>query len=161
MSSISSDPSSRGTLLLMNGPNLGRLGRRRPEVYGTVTLADIQDQVTGVAQAHGWRVISVQSNHEGDLVDFLEQHRASAQALVINPGALMMNGWSLRDALEDLDFPWFEVHISNVWAREAFRHSSVISALASGVIAGLGVRCYEVAARELIEHHEHHAARTR
>lgn len=145
------------TLLLINGPNLSRLGQRSPDIYGTTTLADVEARVRAIAGGHGWSVEACQSNHEGALVDFLERWRESANALVINPGALMMNGWVLRDALEDFPAPWIEVHISNVWARETFRHSSVLSAIAGGVIAGLGVNCYTMAARELIEHHQEYA----
>lgn len=138
------------TLLLINGPNLGTLGIRKPEIYGSKTLADIQSEVTAVATAAGWQCEAFQSNHEGALIDFVECHRTAA-AMVLNPGALMMSGWALRDALESFVGPWIEVHISNVWARESFRHNSVISALASGVIAGLGTDGYRLAARALVE----------
>jgi 5-deoxy-5-amino-3-dehydroquinate dehydratase len=146
------------TLLLVNGPNLSRLGARNPEIYGTTTLQSIADELGSIAQAHGWTFQSFQSNDEGRIIDFLESHRDCA-ALVINPGALMMNGWALRDALEDFPAPWIEVHISNVWARESFRHVSVLSPVASGVIAGLGSGCYAMAALELIQHRQQHAGR--
>ena len=139
------------TLLLVNGPNLSRLGHRKPEIYGTTTLSDITSELHNLAAARDWNLIAFQSNHEGEIIDFLECNRSIANALLINPGALMMNGWSLRDALEDFPMPWFEVHISNIWARESFRHDSVLSSLASGVIAGLGTRCYAMAASELME----------
>lgn len=138
------------TLLLVNGPNLGTLGIRKPEIYGRKTLADVEGEVSAVASAAGWQCKACQSNHEGALIDFIEQHRDAA-AMVINPGALMMSGWGLRDALESFDKPWIEVHISNVWARESFRHDSVLSALSSGVIAGIGTDGYRLAAQALIE----------
>ena len=138
------------TLLLVNGPNLGTLGIRKPEIYGSKTLADVQGEVAAVTAAAGWRCEAHQSNHEGMLIDFIERHRDVA-AMVLNPGALMMAGWALRDALESFAGPWIEVHISNVWSREGFRHNSVISALATGVIAGLGTDGYRLAASILIE----------
>lgn len=139
-----------GELLLVNGPNLGRLGVRQPELYGRLTLADIVDEVREVAGPAGWSVTAVQSDAEGDLVRALYEHRGSSAAIV-NPGALMMAGWSLRDALESYSPPWIEVHISNVWARESFRHHSILSALASGVVVGLGPAVYRLAACALIE----------
>jgi len=159
MSSTLSDPRSVRVLLLVNGPNLGRLGQRKPEVYGKTTLADIEGRLAALAEGRGWRLCTFQSNHEGALVDFLEAQRGQAHAMVLNPGALMMNGWSLRDAVEDLGFPWFEVHISNVWAREPFRHASILSPLAGGVVVGMGLRGYDVAALELMEHHDVHVDR--
>lgn len=137
------------TLLLVNGPNLSRLGTRKPEIYGNTTLSSITDELATITSAHGWELSAFQSNHEGEIIDFLERSRATASAMVINPGALMMNGWALRDALEDFPAPWIEVHISNIWGRESFRHESVLSPLAHGVIAGLGTRCYAMAAGEL------------
>lgn len=137
------------TLLLLNGPNLGRLGLRKPEVYGSKTLADITHEVTVVAAAQGWSVRALQSNHEGELIDFVEANRDAA-ALIINPGALMMSGWALRDALEDYPGRWIEVHISNLFGREAFRHTSVIAPLCHGFIAGMGTDAYAVAASVLV-----------
>lgn len=143
------------TLLLINGPNLSRLGSRKPEIYGTTTLANITGQLRALAGARDWEFAAFQSNHEGEIIDLLERSRDTVTAMVINPGALMMNGWALRDALEDFPAPWFEVHISNIWAREGFRHESILSPLACGVIAGLGTHCYAMAAVELME--QHHA----
>jgi len=138
------------SLLLINGPNLGRLGARKPEVYGSATLEDIQDNVRRVLNEDLWSLEAYQSNSEGELVNFLEAHRDAAGA-IINPGALMMAGWSLHDALEDFPAPWIEVHISNIWSREPFRHQSILSPLSLGVIAGLGVDGYTLAAQFLIE----------
>ena len=137
-------------LLLVNGPNLSRLGTRKPEIYGSTTLMSITEKLNTMAGAEGWSLTAFQSNHEGEIIDFLESNR-SCDALIINPGALMMNGWALRDALEYFPAPWIEVHISNIWARESFRHESVLSPIASGVIAGLGINCYAMAVRELLK----------
>ncbi|MBZ6104174.1 type II 3-dehydroquinate dehydratase [Streptomyces olivaceus] len=136
-------------LLLLNGPNLGILGRREPEVYGTDTLADIEDAVAEVVSERGWKVRSHQYDSEGDLVRTVNANPDTAGA-VVNPGALMMAGWSLRDALAAYPRPWIEVHISNVWAREQFRHASVTGPVASGVIFGLGTEGYRLAARALL-----------
>jgi 5-deoxy-5-amino-3-dehydroquinate dehydratase len=138
------------TLLLINGPNLGILGRRQPEVYGTATLRDIEDAVAARVADRGWKVLSIQRESEGELIHAIQDNYDSVGAIV-NPGALMVAGWSLRDALANYPRPWIEVHLSNVWARESFRHESVISALAAGVIAGLGPIGYELAAAALLE----------
>ncbi|SDQ29739.1 type II 3-dehydroquinate dehydratase [Thermostaphylospora chromogena] len=135
-------------LLLLNGPNLGMLGVRQPEIYGTNTLADIEKEVAAVVAERGWNVVSVQREGEGELIHALQDHYDSVGAIV-NPGALMIAGWSLRDALAAYPRPWIEVHLSNVWAREPFRHESVISPLASGVIAGMGMLGYRLAAQAL------------
>ncbi|MEU9448691.1 type II 3-dehydroquinate dehydratase [Streptomyces sp. NPDC048277] len=137
-------------LLLLNGPNLGILGRREPEVYGTDTLADIEDAVAEVVSGRGWKVLSHQSDSEGDLVRTINENPDTVGAIV-NPGALMMAGWSLRDALAAYPRPWIEVHISNVWAREQFRHVSVIGPVSSGVIFGLGTVGYRLAAQALLD----------
>ncbi|ASQ98217.1 MULTISPECIES: type II 3-dehydroquinate dehydratase [Streptomyces] len=134
-------------LLLLNGPNLAQLGRRRPEIYGTTTLAGIEEMVRKAVPGHTVR--AVQDECEGALVRAVHAAGDCAGAIV-NPGALMMAGWSLRDALESFPAPWIEVHLSNVWAREEFRHHSVLSPLAAGVIAGLGADGYRVAALALL-----------
>ncbi|KAA5835103.1 type II 3-dehydroquinate dehydratase [Saccharopolyspora hirsuta] len=136
-------------LLLLNGPNLGILGKREPEVYGTETLADIEAAVSEEVAPRGWRVRSVQHDCEGALVSTIHESYETAGAIV-NPGALMIAGWSLRDALANYPNPWIEVHLSNVWARESFRHESVIAPLATGLIAGLGAAGYRLAARALL-----------
>ncbi len=137
------------TLLLLNGPNLGILGRRQPEVYGTATLADIESSVSAQVADRGWKLASIQRESEGDLIHAIQDNYDSVGAIV-NPGALMMYGWSLRDALANYPNPWVEVHLSNVWARESFRHESILSALASGVVVGLGALGYELAAQALL-----------
>ncbi|HEX5406048.1 MAG TPA: type II 3-dehydroquinate dehydratase [Pseudonocardiaceae bacterium] len=137
-------------LLLLNGPNLGILGRREPEVYGTDTLADIEKAVADEVADSDWHVRSIQRDSEGDLVGDIQDNYESVAAIV-NPGALMMAGWSLRDALASYPRPWIEVHISNVWARESFRHESVLAELASGIIVGFGPLGYRLAARALLD----------
>ncbi|MET9801738.1 type II 3-dehydroquinate dehydratase [Streptomyces sp. NPDC006368] len=137
-------------VLLLNGPNLGTLGTRQPEIYGTTTLARIEAEVAKEISARGWELVAEQRNGEGELIDLLQQHGGAVGALV-NPGALMIAGWGLRDALADFAPPWVEVHLSNVWARESFRHMSVTAPLASGVVMGMGALGYRVAAQALTQ----------
>lgn len=136
-------------VLLLNGPNMRLLGRRQPEIYGTDTLADVEDAVSAEIAGQGWKLASYQSDSEAELIRLIEDHYDCVGA-IINPAALMMNGWGLRDALGNFPRPWIEVHLSNVWARESFRHESVISPLACGVIVGLGALGYVLAARALL-----------
>ncbi|MGV9271173.1 type II 3-dehydroquinate dehydratase [Kitasatospora sp. NPDC003701] len=138
------------TMLLLNGPNLGILGRREPEIYGTDTLADIEKAVAEEVSVRGWEVRSIQHDSEGDLVRAIHEHSLSSVGAVVNPGALMIAGWSLRDALASYPQPFVEVHLSNVWAREQFRHESVIAPLAGGVVVGLGAFGYRLAAQALM-----------
>lgn len=136
-------------ILLVNGPNLNLLGTREPEVYGTDTLADIEQLVSAVAGEFGLDTRAVQSNHEGVLIDAIHAAREDCAAIVINPGAFTHTSIALRDALSGVGLPAAEVHISNVHAREAFRHQSFISGVAACVIAGCGVQGYEFAVRRL------------
>jgi 5-deoxy-5-amino-3-dehydroquinate dehydratase len=138
-------------LLLLNGPNLGILGRREPGIYGTATLADIARDVAVEIAPLGWSLRSVQRNGEGELIDAIEQAHHDTVGAIVNPGALMINGWGLRDALAAYPHPFIEVHLSNIWAREQFRHSSVLAPLAAGFIAGLGPLGYLLAASALAE----------
>ena len=131
-------------ILLINGPNLNTLGTRQPEVYGRTTLAAIQAAVERRAAELGVEVRCFQSNHEGAIVDWLQAERGEADAVLINPGALTHYGLSLRDALADAGLPVFEVHLSNIHAREEFRRHSVIAPIARAQIAGLGWRGYLV-----------------
>lgn len=137
-------------VLLLNGPNLGILGRREPEIYGTDTLADIEKAVAEEVSVKGWEVVSIQHDSEGDLVRAIHEHTDTTVGAIVNPGALMIAGWSLRDALASYSPPWVEVHLSNVWAREQFRHESVIAPLASGVVVGFGAFGYRLAAQALL-----------
>jgi 5-deoxy-5-amino-3-dehydroquinate dehydratase len=136
-------------LLLVNGPNLGILGSREPDVYGTDTLADVEHAVEDEVADRGWKVSAYQHDCEGELVRLIQGSYDSIAA-IINPGALMIAGWSLRDALANYPRPWIEVHLSNIWAREQFRRESVLAPLADGVIAGLGAQGYRLAARALL-----------
>lgn len=137
-------------ILLLNGPNLGTLGIREPEIYGTTTLAEIEQQVRDRLAEVGFGLVCAQHDAEADLMHELREH-ATTSGVILNPGALMMAGWSLRDALASYPAPWIEVHLSNVWARESFRHTSVLAPLAAGVIAGLGAQGYLLAADALVE----------
>ena len=132
-------------ILLIHGPNLNMLGRRQPEIYGHTTLAQIDDAVRERADAAGATLLAFQSNHEGALIDFIQAEGWDADGIIINPGALTHYGLSLRDALASLSAPIVEVHLSNVYKREAFRHTSVVAPIATGQIAGLGWRGYLLA----------------
>ena len=133
-------------VLLLNGPNLNSLGTRRPEVYGSVTLADVERSVVEQGASEGLSVECFQSNHEGELVDRV--HRAKGEGCryyIINPGAYTHTSIAIRDAFEAVQIPFVEVHISNVYAREEFRQHSYLSAIAAGVIVGCGVQGYNLA----------------
>lgn len=136
-------------LLLVNGPNLNLLGDREPGVYGSETLTDVVDLVTRTAESLGLVVRDVQSNHEGELIDAIHLARKDCAAILINPGGFTHTSVALRDALTAVDLPVAEVHISNVFAREEFRHRSFISPIAEFVITGAGVQGYELAVRRL------------
>ena len=137
-------------LLLVNGPNLNLLGTREPSVYGSDTLADVERLARETASAAGWEVRSVQSNHEGVLIDAIHAARTDCAGIVINPGGLTHTSVALRDALSGVDLPVAEVHISNVHRREEFRHHSYVSGIADVVIAGAGINGYAYAIRQLI-----------
>jgi 3-dehydroquinate dehydratase-2 len=138
-------------LLLVNGVNLNLLGKREPEIYGYVTLADIEKRLIERAAQHGVELTCIQSNHEGDLVDEIQHHglladkSAQVDAIMINPAAFTHTSVALRDALLATQKPFIEVHLSNVHAREPFRHHSYLSDVAVGVICGLGHMGYEMA----------------
>lgn len=136
-------------MLLVNGPNLNLLGTREPETYGTNTLDDVVELVESTAAEFGFEVRSVQSNHEGVLIDAIHEARNDCAAIVINPGAFTHTSIALRDALSGVELPVAEVHLSNVHAREEFRHHSYISAVAECVIVGAGIQGYEFAVRRL------------
>ena len=138
-------------LLLVNGPNLNLLGIREPEVYGHDTLADVERLVTDAAAAHGFDVTAVQSNHEGVLIDAIHEARTTCAGIVINPGGLTHTSVVLRDALAGVALPVAEVHISDVHAREEFRHHSYVRDVAAVHIVGEGVAGYARAVSLLID----------
>ena len=137
-------------ILLINGPNLNMLGRRQPEIYGSLTLQDIIDRVTKRAGELKVEIVPFQSNHEGAIVDFLQENGPGADGILINAGALTHYGLTLRDAFEAIQKPFVEVHISNVHAREEFRHHSVLADIAVAQVAGLGWRGYIAALESLV-----------
>ena len=133
-------------LLLLNGPNLNLLGTREPEVYGAATLADIESAASAQAGAAGATLICFQSNHEGALIDRIHAAKTDGvDMIVINPGGLTHTSVALRDALAGVAIPFVEVHISNIYQREEFRHHSFLSAIAQGTICGLGTDGYRLA----------------
>ncbi|MEZ5887589.1 MAG: type II 3-dehydroquinate dehydratase [Paracoccaceae bacterium] len=134
-------------ILVLNGPNLNLLGQRQPEVYGSDTLADVETLCARTAEALGQKVVCRQSNREYELIDWIQEARQSAAAIVINPGAFSHTSIALLDALNAFDGPVIEVHISNIHRRESFRHHSYVSARAEAVIAGAGIQGYEFAVR--------------
>ena len=138
-------------LLLLNGPNLNLLGTRQPEIYGSTTLAQIEAAVTDLAAGFGFAVRSVQSNHEGELVDAIQAARADCAGIIINPAAYSHTSVALADALIAAELPVAEVHLSNIHKREAFRHHSYVSAVAETVIAGAGPLGYQLAVQYLAE----------
>jgi 3-dehydroquinate dehydratase-2 len=136
-------------ILVVNGPNLNLLGEREPEIYGRTTLAEIEALVRDACKAWGLSVKAFQSNHEGALIDFLQEHRKTARGVVINPGALTHTSYALHDCLKAIPAPAIEVHLSNVHQREEFRRTSVIASACRGQIVGLGMRGYLLAAEWL------------
>ncbi len=136
--------------LLVNGPNLNTLGTREPQIYGTTTLDEVVARCTAVAREADATVVAFQSNHEGALIDFLQQ-QASADGAIINPGGLAHTSIVLRDAVGACKFPVVEVHISDITKREPFRHQSYLTDVTRNQVIGLGVVGYEVALRWLIE----------
>jgi 3-dehydroquinate dehydratase-2 len=133
------------TILVLNGPNLNLLGSREPAIYGSTTLAEIQEQVEARARELGVSVRFLQSNHEGELVDAVQQARPAAQGAIVNLGAYTHTSLAIRDALLAAPIPFVEVHLSNLFRREEARHKSVVGDLAIGMIAGFGARGYVLA----------------
>ncbi|WP_042574017.1 type II 3-dehydroquinate dehydratase [Rhodococcus sp. MEB064] len=136
-------------ILVLNGPNLNTLGTRQPEVYGHESIDDVVELCRATAERHGRTVRAEQSNHEGALIDWIHEARGTASGIVINPGGLTHTSVALRDALVIPEIPVVEVHISNIHAREEFRHHSFVSPVAVAVIAGCGIRGYGYAVDEI------------
>jgi 3-dehydroquinate dehydratase-2 len=138
-------------IFVLNGPNLNLLGQREPEVYGSASLDDVRDRVSARAARFDLETVFRQSNTEGEIVDWIQEARAAASGLIINAGAYTHTSVAILDALLATDVPCVEVHLSNIFKREEFRHHSYLSAACIGVICGFGVRSYELAVEALAE----------
>ena len=136
-------------LLVLNGPNLNLLGTREPGIYGTETLDDVETLAMKAAEAHGWTIDCIQSNHEGDLIDAIHGAPGLADAIIINPAAYSHTSVAIPDALSGVGLPVVEVHLSNIHRREEFRHHSYVSAVADVVICGAGLVGYGLAVNYL------------
>jgi 3-dehydroquinate dehydratase-2 len=136
---------------VLNGPNMNTLGLREPDIYGSETLADVEAMCAAEAERLGLRVNCRQSNHEGELIDWIHEAHGAAQGIVLNPAGFTTTSIALMDALKAVDLPTIEVHISNIHQREEFRHNSYISKAAVGVICGLGTAGYRLALQALAE----------
>ncbi|OZB91886.1 type II 3-dehydroquinate dehydratase [Paenibacillus sp. XY044] len=142
------------TIWVINGPNLNLLGLREPGVYGSQSLASIEEGLLEKAEALGVSVTFYQSNHEGDIIDRIHAALGHADGIVLNPGALTHYSYAVRDAISSVKIPTVEVHLSNIHARETFRHTSVIAPEAVGQIAGFGAVSYELGMMALLRHLE-------
>ncbi len=138
---MSTDP----RILVLSGPNLGLLGEREPEVYGAETLEQVVSHAREVAPSLGLSIVHHQTDHEGEMVEFIHAARHDADGIIINPGAFTHYAWAVHDALAAVDVPIIELHLSNPHSREAWRHRSVVAPVASAVIAGLGAAGYRLA----------------
>ncbi len=137
-------------ILVINGPNLNLLGEREPHIYGARTLADINQELTDLATQAGYVLLTYQSNHEGDLIDQVQAARQNTCGLIINPGGYAHTSVALRDAVSAYAHPVIEVHLSNIYKREGFRHHSYLSAVVTGLICGLGADGYRLALQQLL-----------
>ena len=138
-------------ILVLHGPNLNLFGRREPQIYGTMTLEQINERLRTLAAKIQVQLIVFQSNHEGALVDMLHKHIDDVSGALINPAGLTQHGVSLHDAIKAMPFPVIEVHMSNIAAREEWRHHSIISSAVKATVQGLGWRSYTAALRALVE----------
>lgn len=143
--------SRKPLILVLNGPNLNLLGEREPDQYGATTLAEILEELEGVAKEHGARIEHFQSNHEGELIDRIQQARGKADAILFNPGGFTHTSVALADAVRAAEVPTIEVHLSNIYRREEFRHTSYIAPVAMGQVSGLGARGYRLALLAALE----------
>ncbi len=145
------NPESPFSILILHGPNLNLLGRREPDVYGARTLADIDAALAELEETLGCEIATFQSNHEGDLIDALHQAQHEHDGVVFNPGGYTHTSVALRDAVAAIEIPVVEVHLSNVAARESFRHKSLIAPVCVGSISGFGWRSYVLGLRALMD----------
>jgi 3-dehydroquinate dehydratase-2 len=145
--------SESGTMkiLVLHGPNLNLFGRREPHIYGTTTLAEIDARLAALAAELGVALETIQSNHEGELIDFLHRNIDDATGALVNPAGLTQHGVPLHDAIKAMPFPVLEVHMSNIAARESWRAHSIISPAVKGTIQGLGPHSYLAGLRALVE----------
>jgi 3-dehydroquinate dehydratase-2 len=138
-------------ILVLHGPNLNLFGRREPHIYGKMTLTEINAKLNALAGELGVELAILQSNHEGALIDFMQQHIDSADGAILNPGGLTQHGVSTHDCIKAMPFPVIEVHLSNLATREEWRHRSIISPAVKGTVQGLGWRSYTAALRAIVE----------
>ncbi|CAG9619236.1 type II 3-dehydroquinate dehydratase [Sutcliffiella rhizosphaerae] len=138
-------------LLILNGPNLNRLGMREPDVYGNQTLKDLEERLLAYGKIQNVDMNFFQSNHEGELIDILHDSEESYDGVVMNPGAFTHYSYAIRDAIASISIPVMEVHISNIHKREEFRHTSVLAAVTAGQIVGLGFHGYELAIQAIMK----------
>ena len=141
-------------VLVIHGPNLNLLGVREPEVYGSVTMEEINQGLVDKAASHNIKVETFQSNAEHEIVTKLQASMNQIDYIIINPGALTHTSIAIRDSLLGIEVPFYEVHISNIFSREEFRHKSYFSDIANGVICGLGTQGYELALNHIIKNYE-------
>ncbi|WP_017726998.1 type II 3-dehydroquinate dehydratase [Halalkalibacterium ligniniphilum] len=138
-------------IVVLNGPNLNRLGLREPHIYGHETLKDVETKLEHFAETQGCIVQCKQSNHEGQIIDWLHEAGEQADGVVLNPGAFTHYSYAIRDAIASISIPVIEVHLSNVHARESFRHTSVTAPVTKGQIIGFGTLGYQLAIAALVE----------
>ncbi|WP_201713463.1 type II 3-dehydroquinate dehydratase [Rossellomorea arthrocnemi] len=139
-------------ILLLNGPNLNRLGKREPDIYGHVTLTQLEEALKKQAEDEGFQMTAAQSNHEGELIDVIHKSEDEGYGgIILNPGAFTHYSYAIRDAVASVSVPVVEVHISNIHAREEFRHQSVVAAETIGQIVGFGLLGYELALQAIIK----------
>lgn len=139
-------------ILVLHGPNLNLLGQREPDVYGRVSLEDIEIALSELAAQNDSEIRSLQSNHEGALIDAMHEARGWANGILINPGALTHTSYSLRDAIAAVEIPCAEVHLSNIYKRESFRHKSILAPVCVGQISGFGWRSYTLGFKALLDY---------